>query len=96
MQEALNNVVKHADATRAGVLLEWNPKEVVLIVEDNGRGFDVTRLGEQDEADKKLGLVGIRERAALVGGDVHIESSDHSGTALFVRIPASLVKAAPA
>ena len=96
MQEALNNVVKHADATRAGVLLEWNPKEVVLIVEDNGRGFDVAKLGEQDDGDKKLGLVGIKERAALVGGEVHIESSDHSGTALFVRIPASLVKAAVA
>ena len=96
MQEALNNVVKHAEATRAGVLLEWNPKEVVLIVEDNGLGFDVTKLGERDEVDIKLGLVGIKERAALVGGEVHIESSDHSGTALFVRIPASLVKAAPA
>ena len=96
MQEALNNVVKHANATRAGVLLEWNPKEVVLIVEDNGLGFDVTKLGERDEVDIKLGLVGIKERAALVGGEVHIESSDHSGTALFVRIPASLVKAAPA
>jgi PAS domain S-box-containing protein len=85
-QEALHNVVKHAEATRVSVLLEWRDRRVVLVIEDNGRGFiqpDVRRR----RSTPGLGLVGMRERAVLVGGELEIESSPGGGTTIFVRVP---------
>jgi two-component system CheB/CheR fusion protein len=88
-QEALNNIYKHAQATNAGVVLERRDHEVVLVVEDNGRGFDRTfSTGEHS-----LGLMGMTERAALVGGSVEIESTPGMGTSVFVKMPASIAGA---
>ncbi len=86
-QEALNNIYKHAEASRVDVLLERRNNNVVLIVEDNGKGFD-----PNDEATLRqgMGLVNMRERAALVGGTLEIESIPGKGTTSFVRIPLSL------
>jgi two-component system CheB/CheR fusion protein len=86
-QEALNNVAKHAGATSVGLLLERRDDNVVLIVEDDGRGFDPEQL--TDSASKhRMGLIGMRERAALVGGTVEVESAPGEGTTIFVRTPA--------
>lgn len=86
VQEALTNVLKHAQATRVSVMLEYRYDELLVIVEDNGRGF-------QPEVPLKvnggLGLVGINERVALVGGKFNIESEPDCGTTLAIRIPAS-------
>jgi two-component system CheB/CheR fusion protein len=86
-QEALNNVAKHAEATSVDMLLERRDDHVVLIVEDNGRGFDPDGV-EADGAGRNMGLVGMRERAALVGGAVEVESKPGDGTTVFVRTPA--------
>lgn len=83
-QEALNNTHKHARASKANVMLERRDRSVVLIIEDDGRGFDVE---DKLNRSKGLGLVGIFERAALVGGNVEIESAAGKGTTIFVRVP---------
>ncbi|HYE14778.1 MAG TPA: CheR family methyltransferase, partial [Pyrinomonadaceae bacterium] len=85
-QEALNNVAKHAGATSVDILLERRDDHAVLIMEDDGRGFDPFRV-ETDGVRRGMGLIGIRERAALVGGTVEIESAPGKGTTVFVRTP---------
>jgi PAS domain S-box-containing protein len=90
-QEALNNVFKHAKATNASVILERRGDEVILVVEDNGKGFEADARGSNmldSHTGRGLGLVGMSERAAIVGGSLEIESSEGSGTTVFVRVPA--------
>jgi PAS domain S-box-containing protein len=82
-QEALNNVTKHARASQVDVVLEGRDGEVKLIVEDNGTGFDVDAPGVNDRG---IGLAGMRERAALIGGTLQVESTS-KGTAVFLRVP---------
>ena len=89
-QEALNNVAKYADANHVSVLLERQEGNVVLVVEDNGRGFDPEGLIHRtDPTAGGLGLTGMNERAALVHGEVEIESSIGNGTTIYVRVPYS-------
>ena len=86
LQEALNNVVKHAGASRVDVLLEVSGGTVTLVVEDNGLGFDPTDPASTTE---RMGLVGMRERAALIGASLQIESKPGAGTAVYLRSPAA-------
>jgi two-component system, chemotaxis family, CheB/CheR fusion protein len=86
-QEALNNVHKHAHASRAGVILERRDEQVVLVVEDDGIGFDPGEQAATADHERGLGLMGVRERAAVIGGTVEIESHPGQGTSLFVRVP---------
>jgi PAS domain S-box-containing protein len=85
-QEALNNVYKHAHATRVEVILERREGSVVLIVEDDGDGFDPANAFTGDR-ESGLGLLGMRERAALAGGELEIESAPGEGTVIFMRVP---------
>jgi signal transduction histidine kinase len=86
-QEALTNVARHARASRAGVLLQQRSDAVVLIVDDNGIGFDPDHVTNSAEERERLGLYGIEERASLVGGHLTIESEPGGGTTLSVEIP---------
>jgi signal transduction histidine kinase len=81
-QEALHNVYKHAGAQRVSVLLERRGEVIVLMVEDDGCGF---RSAAVDSSG--VGLIGMRERAMLAGGDLEVESAPGRGTTLFVRVP---------
>jgi signal transduction histidine kinase len=83
-QEALNNIYKHAEANSTSVMLERRGALVVLIIEDDGAGFDAE---DNLIREKGIGLLGMGERAALLGGKVHIESTPEEGTTVFVRIP---------
>lgn len=85
VQEALHNIVKHARATRATVTLSQLNDRVVLVIEDNGAGFDPDAAART--GDRRMGLVGMRERALLVGGEFEVQSSPGKGTALFLRFP---------
>ena len=87
MQEALNNIIKHASATNVNVLLERKKRSVSLIVEDNGKGFDVASVSKNGGSTHGLGLLGMRERSMLLGGNIEIESSSGSGTTVFITIP---------
>ncbi len=83
VQEALTNVVRHAQATRADVLLERRGNRVVAIVEDDGAGFDPDAAVQNG----RLGLFGMRERAEMLGGTLAVESVPGAGTTVFVEIP---------
>ena len=90
IQEALTNVRKHADATRARVLLvvDKTPSAVEAVVEDDGRGFDPQRVrGGANGAGPHFGLATMRERAESIGGTLEITSSTGNGTRVVVRIP---------
>jgi two-component system CheB/CheR fusion protein len=86
-QEALNNVLKHAKAKKVDVMLEFGKNDVVLIIEDNGVGFDPKNLAKTKTDGKGLGLLGMRERTILLGGTLAVESSRGKGTAIIARVP---------
>jgi signal transduction histidine kinase len=83
-QDALQNVEQHARATHVGVLAERRRRRLVLIVEDNGRGFDPACAAA--DAPESVGLVSMRARAALLGGEFEVESSPGVGTVVYVRL----------
>lgn len=83
-QEAVNNVLKHARASSAHIQLIKHDETVVLVVEDDGIGFDVEQAGCKDGG---LGLASIKERTATFGGSFLINSIIHGGTELIVEIP---------
>ncbi len=91
VQEALTNVIKHAQASTVSVSVEQRPEEVRVIIEDDGVGFDGETVPEPHadgmSTKPRLGLSGIRERLSLLRGGLTLESSPGSGTTLFVRIP---------
>jgi PAS domain S-box-containing protein len=86
-QEALTNVAKHSGADRVSFILERRGDYVLAVIEDNGSGFDVEAALQQPGRGRRLGLLGMRERAALLGGAINVESAPGAGTTLFVRIP---------
>ena len=83
-QEALNNVAKHAQAQMVNVLLEQRGDSIVLVVEDNGVGCHSIGLNE-----RQIGLTGMSERAAAVGGTLEIEPTPNGGTTVLAHIPIS-------
>jgi signal transduction histidine kinase len=83
-QEALNNVAKHAHASSVNVLLEQRGPDIVLVVEDDGLGFRPRPPGQ-----RTLGMTGMRERAAAVGGTLEIEPTPDGGTTILARLPIS-------
>jgi signal transduction histidine kinase len=87
LQEATTNVLRHARASHVGVVLEVRGDAVQLIVEDDGKGFPADRGCATPTGVRKFGLHGMRERLALVHGQLDVESSAATGTTLFIRIP---------
>ena len=81
LQEALQNVRKHAAASRISIGLEGD----TLVIADNGRGFDLMRLASS--AGRNFGLQFMRERAELMGAQLHIESRQGEGTRILLRLP---------
>jgi signal transduction histidine kinase len=84
VQEALTNVVKHADATQVAVVVvdpEYDDGQLVIEIRDDGQGFD------PDDADAGFGLLGMRERVALVRGELEVRSAPGEGTTVVARIP---------
>lgn len=84
-QESLTNVARHAGASRVEVNLKVEGAALALSIRDNGRGFDRARLTEADA----LGLVGMQERAAIVGGEFSLDTHPGRGTWIRVRLPVS-------
>lgn len=87
LQEAIRNVANHAEASRVGIILEASDTEVRLIVEDDGKGFDWDTQRRGSGAFSRLGLLGVRERLALVGGSLEVESKPGAGTTLLIHVP---------
>lgn len=87
-QEALNNVKKHAEATQVMINVEFTDSAVTMVVQDNGKGFTIATPAEDLAASGHLGLIGMHERARLLGGTLIIESHPGRGTKLVVTVPA--------
>jgi signal transduction histidine kinase len=85
-QEAITNIIRHADATQASILLESSVQGVRLVIEDNGKGFNVGGVLDQGSLSPHWGLLGMIERAALVGGTCKITSSVGQGTCVEVSV----------
>ncbi len=85
-QEALTNVARHAFASRVDVALQAQKGTLTLTVVDNGRGFNTMELSESEG----LGVAGMRERAALVGGKLEVQSRPDKGTRVYFRVPIKL------
>jgi PAS domain S-box-containing protein len=85
-QEALTNVAKHSRAKHVDVILERRADQVLLIVEDDGVGFDPEESGSTRQG---FGLLGMQERASLVGAMLQVESSPGKGTTILVRMAAA-------
>ena len=85
LQEGVMNVVKHAGASRIGVIVRTSPDDVVMMIEDDGKGFDPEAVIRG--ASPRFGLLGMRERLAIVHGSLEIESGPGAGTTLIVRAP---------
>src|SRR5215212_7390518 len=82
VQEAVTNVARHSGAERLSITLTRKNGAVVAIIEDDGKGFDPAREGSDG-----LGLVGMRERLALVGGTLRIEAAAGAGTTIAAEVP---------
>ncbi|GAB4456090.1 MAG: hypothetical protein Kow0031_37420 [Anaerolineae bacterium] len=87
LQEALTNVAKHAHATAVKVTLDQQPGNLHLAVEDNGQGFDLDAVLHNAEIHKGWGLLGIQERAALLGASCKIDTAPGQGTLIGVNVP---------
>lgn len=86
-QEAVTNVVRHANASSVRVVLRQNDGEMEMIITDDGKGFSVTSLLKRDAREASAGLLGMRERVLLLGGKIDIDSEPERGTEIRVRIP---------
>ncbi len=83
IQEALNNVEKHAKATSVWVRIDFRPSVVSAVIEDDGEGFaSIDTVGNES-----FGLMGMRERINLLGGDLNVKSEQCKGTSVFVTVP---------
>jgi PAS domain S-box-containing protein len=89
VQEALTNVARHAQARQVSVVVARHAGHVAAVVEDNGVGFDPELAKSHHPRGRRLGLVGMRERAALAGGTLDVESSPGCGTTVIARFPIS-------
>ncbi|MEO5671046.1 MAG: ATP-binding protein, partial [Ramlibacter sp.] len=87
VQEALTNVVRHADATRVGVMLESDNGELTIEVIDDGVGFDAGVSWFDLQRSTSLGVTSMRDRVNEIGGDLHMDSRLGSGTSLLVHLP---------
>ncbi|MCK6630173.1 MAG: histidine kinase [Anaerolineae bacterium] len=87
LQEALNNVKKHAHATEVTVLAQFTNNQIVLTVEDNGRGFTVPASITDFATSGSFGVMGLQERAQLFGGNIEVESQPDEGTLVRLVMP---------
>jgi signal transduction histidine kinase len=91
VQEALTNVRKHAAASRVSLIAERRGGQLRVIVEDDGRGFDPAAVSASGDAQRRLGLLGMAERAALVTGSLEVESAPGNGTTIYLTVPLDVV-----
>jgi len=89
VQEALANAAKHADSPKVTVAFRRERNAFHLEVRDWGRGFLTSGVSDKPERGRHVGLLGMRERAALVGGDLSVESWPEDGTRVIVKVPAA-------
>jgi signal transduction histidine kinase/ligand-binding sensor domain-containing protein len=95
VQEAVNNALRHANATAIRVSLSETENELSLVVEDDGVGFDPGAVAERTRRGEHLGLLGMTERARSAGGRIELDSRPGGGSRIEVRLPLAAAGAAP-
>lgn len=83
IQEALTNIIKHAQATIVLIRIDFSPKFIFAIIEDNGKGFDSTA----EIGNESFGLMGMKERINLLNGELTIKSAVGTGTKVIIKVP---------
>ena len=86
-QEALTNIVKHAQATKVHLGIREAAGKILLVAEDNGRGFEVAQVLSRRSMEKGLGLAALSERAKMLGGALQIWSREGAGTRITCALP---------
>ena len=87
IQEAVSNARRHAEASKVEITIEYNEGKTRGIIRDNGKGFELPEtLGELSRIGK-LGLIGMEERAKLLGGSLRLESEPGKGTTVVIEAP---------
>ncbi len=92
-REALSNVARHSGATSTALSLRADGEDLVLRVEDNGRGFDPATVQGPDTLGRHQGLVNMHDRAIGMGGSFTVTRPNGSGTRIIVRVPATSLMA---
>ncbi len=87
IQEALNNIKRHAEATRVIIRLISSFPDIVIRIEDNGKGFDVKVRKASAIEEKRMGLVNLNERVRLLNGEISLQSQKNKGTKIYITIP---------
>ena len=87
IQEALNNIKKHAEARRVTINLVASSPSIILRIEDDGRGFDMDDRLVTAMTEKRMGLRSMEERVSLLQGKMRIQSRPTRGTRIFVEVP---------
>ncbi len=87
VQEALTNIRKHASATRVNLRLQFQEDKLLVTVRDNGQGFDLTQTLDSAISVGHVGLLGMKQRAEILGGDIKIKTSEGAGTAITLSFP---------
>jgi len=87
IQESLNNIIKHAQADNVNIHMHFGEKNIRINIWDNGVGFDLDQIKQRRAARPSLGLAGMEERAALLGGSVIVQSRPGYGTEVEAVIP---------
>lgn len=88
-QEALNNVVRHARATHASMVIHFEDHEIRLEVQDDGQGFDMPETPTDFALGGHFGLLGMKERSELIGGSLLVQSQPGAGTRVLITLPVS-------
>lgn len=88
IQEACNNVIKHANASDINIALTYNDSVIKLLIEDDGVGFDISeQMEESCKSSTNFGLSIMKERVYLLSGQIHIESKKNKGTIINIKVP---------
>lgn len=86
-QEALNNIKKHSHASNVDITVDFGNDALTLIISDNGKGFNMPLRASELIRSGKMGIMGMRERARLIGGTMILQAETGAGTTLTLRVP---------
>jgi signal transduction histidine kinase len=92
IQESLNNVRKHANADHVAIRIVASSPNIILRIEDNGRGFDVDGRLAKALQEKCMGLTSMEERVSLLNGTMSIKSQPSRGTRILIEVPCKEIR----
>jgi len=87
IQEALNNIGKHAEADHVEIALERKDSIISASITDNGKGFDLNKVLHPESPERGFGIIGMQERVSFLGGQIDIQSRPGFGTRIHIEVP---------